>query len=145
MLAGRYAHGVPDLAGELRPRHRKLYDTYLQRERQKILGLLGDFDRNRFTILRSITLLRQLSLHLGLVDQHADAVRGGKLDALASSSARSSAATIARSCSASSPGSSPKSATALIEKASATATSTAARAGAIAYSSASRPATIGCS
>ena len=53
---------------DLHPRHRKIYDTYLQRERQKILGLLGDFDRNRFTILRSITLLRQLSLHAGLAD-----------------------------------------------------------------------------
>lgn len=38
---------------DLHPRHRKLYDTHLQRERQKILGLLDDFDRNRFTILRS--------------------------------------------------------------------------------------------
>src|SRR5439155_10155422 len=57
---------------DLHPRHRKLYDTYLQRERQKILGLLGDFDRNRFTILRSITLLRQLSLHAGLVDASSD-------------------------------------------------------------------------
>ena len=46
-------------------RHRKLYDTRLQRERQKILGLIDDFDRNRFTILRSITLLRQLSLAPG--------------------------------------------------------------------------------
>ena len=53
---------------ELHPRHRKLYDTHLQRERQKILGLIDDFDRNRFTILRSITLLRQLSLHPALVD-----------------------------------------------------------------------------
>ncbi len=53
---------------DLHARHRKVYDTHLQRERQKILGLLGDFDRNRFTILRSITLLRQLSLHPGLVN-----------------------------------------------------------------------------
>ncbi len=67
---------------ELHPRHRKLYDTYLQRERQKILGLIGDFDRNRFTILRSITLLRQLSLHPGLVDEGADAVPCAKIGAL---------------------------------------------------------------
>jgi hypothetical protein len=66
---------------ELHPRHRKLYDTYLQRERQKILGLLGDFDRNRFTILRSITLLRQLSLHAGLVDDRHDALPCAKLGA----------------------------------------------------------------
>ena len=67
---------------DLHPRHRKIYDTYLQRERQKILGLLGDFDRNRFTILRSITLLRQLSLHAGLADRDHDAIPCAKLDAL---------------------------------------------------------------
>jgi superfamily II DNA or RNA helicase len=67
---------------DLHPRHRKLYDTYLQRERQKILGLLSDFDRNRFTILRSITLLRQLSLHSGLVDPGSNDVPCAKLDAL---------------------------------------------------------------
>ena len=67
---------------ELHPRHRKLYDTYLQRERQKVLGLIDDFDRNRFTILRSITLLRQLSLHAGLVDDDHDAVPCAKLGAL---------------------------------------------------------------
>jgi len=47
--------------------------TRLQRERQKILGLIDDFDRNRFTILRSITLLRQLSIDPSLVDEgHGD-------------------------------------------------------------------------
>jgi superfamily II DNA or RNA helicase len=67
---------------ELHPRHRKLYDTRLQRERQKILGLIDDFDRNRFTILRSITLMRQLSLHPGLVDRRHDGVPCAKLGAL---------------------------------------------------------------
>ncbi len=66
---------------ELQPRHRKLYDTHLQRERQKVLGLLDDFDKNRFTILRSITLLRQLSLHPGLVDEGHDKVPCAKLNA----------------------------------------------------------------
>jgi superfamily II DNA or RNA helicase len=67
---------------DLHPRHRKLYQTHLQRERQKVLGLLGDVDRNRFTILRSLTLLRQLSLHAGLVDaQHSD-IPSAKIDAL---------------------------------------------------------------
>jgi superfamily II DNA or RNA helicase len=68
---------------ELHPRHRRLYDTHLQRERQKILGLLDDFDRNRFTILRSITLLRQLSLHAGLIDASHDDLPCAKLGALA--------------------------------------------------------------
>lgn len=67
---------------ELHPRHRKLYDTHLQRERQRVLGLIGDFDRNRFTILRSITLLRQLSLHAGLVNARHDAVPCAKIGAL---------------------------------------------------------------
>jgi superfamily II DNA or RNA helicase len=67
---------------DLHPRHRKLYQTHLQRERQKVLGLLGDVDRNRFTILRSLTLLRQLSLHAGLVDAEHSDVPSAKLDAL---------------------------------------------------------------
>ncbi len=68
---------------ELHPRQRKRYDTYLQRERQKILGLLDDFDRHRFTILRSITLLRQLSLHAGLVDERDHGIPSAKLSTLA--------------------------------------------------------------
>jgi len=67
---------------ELHPRHRRLYQTHLQRERQKVLGLLDDVNHNRFTILRSLTLLRQLSLHAALVDEeHAD-VPSAKIDAL---------------------------------------------------------------
>jgi SNF2 family DNA or RNA helicase len=46
------------------------------------LGLIGDFNRNRFTILRSITLLRQLSLHAALVDGMHDATPSAKLGAL---------------------------------------------------------------
>lgn len=67
---------------DLHPRHRRLYDTRLQRERQKILGLIGDFNRHRFTILRSITLLRQLSLHPSLVGDGHDGVPCAKLGAL---------------------------------------------------------------
>jgi len=67
---------------ELHSRHRKLYDTRLQRERQKILGLIDDFDRNRFTILRSITLLRQLSIHPALVDEGHEDIPCAKLGAL---------------------------------------------------------------
>ncbi|MBA3867280.1 MAG: helicase, partial [Solirubrobacterales bacterium] len=67
---------------DLHPRHRKLYETRLQRERQKILGLIDDFDRNRFTILRSIMLLRQLSIDPSLVDDGHDDVPCAKLGAL---------------------------------------------------------------
>ncbi len=58
---------------DLNPRHKKLYQTYLHRERQKVLGLLGDMQKNRFEIFRSLTLLRQASLDMSLVDAtHAD-------------------------------------------------------------------------
>jgi superfamily II DNA or RNA helicase len=67
---------------ELNPRHRKLYQTYLQRERQKVLGLLGDLQRNRFEIFRSLTLLRQASLDVSLVDADQHAVPSTKLDVL---------------------------------------------------------------
>ncbi len=58
---------------ELAPRHMRVYQTHLQRERAKVLGLLDDLDRNRFTVLRSLTLLRRLCLDPALVDEaHAD-------------------------------------------------------------------------
>ncbi|HEY3607638.1 MAG TPA: SNF2-related protein [Pseudonocardiaceae bacterium] len=67
---------------ELHPRHRRLYQTHLQRERQKILGLVDDINKNRFTILRSLTILRQLSLHAGLVDDAHRDLPSSKIDAL---------------------------------------------------------------
>ncbi|XGU20820.1 DEAD/DEAH box helicase [Rhodococcus sp. 3Y1] len=67
---------------ELHPSHRAIYDTHLQRERQKILGLLDDVDKNRFTILQSLTLLRQLSLDVSLVDEESGPVPSAKVDAL---------------------------------------------------------------
>jgi superfamily II DNA or RNA helicase len=61
---------------DLSPRHQQLYQRYLQRERQKILGLIADgqsLQDSRFQILKSLTLLRQLSLDPSLVDPaHAD-------------------------------------------------------------------------
>ena len=70
------------LAIELAPRHRKLYDTVLQRERQKLLGLIEDMDKNRFIIFRSLTLLRMLSLDASLVDTKYEGIPSSKLDAL---------------------------------------------------------------
>ncbi|TFC27747.1 DEAD/DEAH box helicase [Cryobacterium sp. MDB1-18-2] len=67
---------------ELNPRHRALYDTFLQRERQKLFGLIEDLDANRFIVFRSLTLLRMLSLDPSLLgDTYAD-VPSSKLDAL---------------------------------------------------------------
>jgi SNF2 family DNA or RNA helicase len=68
---------------ELDPRHRRIYQTHLQRERQKVLGLIEDLDRNRFTVLRSLTLLRRLSLDPALIDEaHAGVVPAAKTDVL---------------------------------------------------------------
>ena len=67
---------------DLSPRHKKVYQTYLQRERQKVLGLLDDMTKNRFEIFRSLTLLRQASLDVSLVDATHTGVPSTKLDAL---------------------------------------------------------------
>ncbi|QYF72249.1 DEAD/DEAH box helicase [Cryobacterium sp. PAMC25264] len=67
---------------ELDPRHREIYDTFLQRERQKLLGLMEDLEANRFIVFRSITLLRMLSLDASLVDDEYADVPSSKLDAL---------------------------------------------------------------
>jgi SNF2 family DNA or RNA helicase len=67
---------------ELHPQHRKVYQTRLQRERQRVLRLIGDMNSNRFTIFRSLTLLRQLSLHAGLIDQAHASLASAKIDAL---------------------------------------------------------------
>lgn len=69
-----------ELRIELSSAHRTVYDTVLQRERQKVLGLLDDLDRNRFIVFRSLTLLRMLALAPSLVD--AGNIRSSKLDAL---------------------------------------------------------------
>jgi superfamily II DNA or RNA helicase len=71
-----------ELRIELSPRHRKLYDVVLQRERQKLLGLIDDLDRNRFIVFRSITLLRMLSLDASLIDETYADIPSSKLDAL---------------------------------------------------------------
>ncbi|MDX5381087.1 MAG: DEAD/DEAH box helicase, partial [Actinomycetes bacterium] len=65
---------------ELNPRHCRIYDTHLQRERRKVLSLLDDVQKNRFTILRSLTLLRQLSLDASLVDEQYGGVASSKID-----------------------------------------------------------------
>lgn len=67
---------------ELAPKHRVVYDRYLQRERRKVLGLMGDFERNRFEIFRSLTLLRRLSLDPSLVDEKHAKIPATKLDVL---------------------------------------------------------------
>lgn len=67
---------------ELDPKHRRSYQRHLQRERLKVLGLIHDVEGNRFTILRSLTLLRQLSLRPGLIEPEDRELSCGKIDAL---------------------------------------------------------------
>ena len=62
--------------------HQRIYDTWLQRERQAILGLVDDFDSNRVAIFSALTRLRQLSLDPALVDDEHEGVGSAKLDAL---------------------------------------------------------------
>jgi SNF2 family DNA or RNA helicase len=66
----------------LTPRHRSIYETHLQRERQSVLGLVDDFDKHRIAIFRSLTRLRQLSLDAALVDEAYDGVGSAKVDVL---------------------------------------------------------------
>ncbi|MBG6183221.1 superfamily II DNA or RNA helicase [Arthrobacter sp. CAN_A214] len=67
---------------ELTPEHRRIYETYLQRERQKLLGLIEDLNRNRMIVFRSLTLLRMLSLDASLVDPEHEGVPSAKLEVL---------------------------------------------------------------
>lgn len=67
----------------LEPRHRTIYDAHLAKERQRILGLVDDFDRNRVRIFSALTRLRQLALDPALVDAEHESVGSAKLDVLA--------------------------------------------------------------
>jgi SNF2 family DNA or RNA helicase len=67
---------------DLGPRHRRIYDTHLAKERQKILGLVEDFDRNRVAIFSALTRLRQLALDPALVDPAHEHVGSAKTDLL---------------------------------------------------------------
>ncbi|MEV7620774.1 DEAD/DEAH box helicase [Microbacterium sp. NPDC089321] len=73
---------VQELIVDLSPAHRAVYDTVLQRERQKVLGLLADLDRNRFIVFRSLTMLRMLALSPRLIDPDASEAVSAKLDVL---------------------------------------------------------------
>ncbi|MBZ5734249.1 DEAD/DEAH box helicase [Nocardioides sp. TRM66260-LWL] len=74
---------VQVLPVELSARHRRVYDTHLNRERQRILGLVtDDFDRNRVAILAALTRLRQLALDPALVDEDHAEVGSEKVEVL---------------------------------------------------------------
>lgn len=65
---------------ELGRRQRAVYDRHLARERQRVLGLIEEFDRNRFSIFRALTVLRQVALDAALIDEANEGVPSAKLD-----------------------------------------------------------------
>lgn len=69
------------LAVQLAPGHRRIYDQHLQRERQRVLHLVDDLDRNRVEVLSALTRLRQLAIDAALVEPEAS-VPSSKLETL---------------------------------------------------------------
>ncbi|WP_413332104.1 DEAD/DEAH box helicase [Brevibacterium sp. GP-SGM9] len=68
---------------ELSAAHRRLYDRVLQKERKKILGFIdSDYDKQRFIVFRSLTLLRMLALDPSIVDAEHAEVPSSKLTAM---------------------------------------------------------------
>jgi SNF2 family DNA or RNA helicase len=136
-----------ELSVELAPKHRRAYDLLLQRERQRVLRLLDeDYEGNRFTIFRSLTLLRRAALDISLTDPERYAgVPSAKLDLLFEQLADVTATGHRALCSASSPPSCARSPNGPTGRGSATSTWTAPRDGGPRSSSGSRPATPRCS
>ncbi|GAB2498608.1 DEAD/DEAH box helicase [Promicromonospora xylanilytica] len=64
-------------------KHRRIYDTHLQRERSRLLGLLESFDENRVAVFRALTTLRRMALDASLVDPEYEGVPSAKLSLLA--------------------------------------------------------------
>ncbi|WP_300345480.1 DEAD/DEAH box helicase [Nesterenkonia sp.] len=65
---------------DLHPEHRSLYDRDLQRQRQKVLGLIEDVGAHRFEILAALNHLRQLALDAELVGYRS--IPSAKLEAV---------------------------------------------------------------
>lgn len=73
------------LSLDMHPKHQKLYDLHLQRERQRVLGLLGEaggMQKHRFEVFKSLMKMRRLSLHPGLIDERHQHIPSVKLDEL---------------------------------------------------------------
>lgn len=67
----------------LEAQHRRIYDTHLQRERSRLLGLLESFDENRVAVFRALTTLRRMALDASLVDPEYEGMPSAKLSLLA--------------------------------------------------------------
>ncbi|WP_232679833.1 DEAD/DEAH box helicase [Nocardioides sp. R-C-SC26] len=68
---------------DLTPAHRRIYETHLNRERQRVLGLVEDFSENQVAVLAALTKLRQLALDPALIDPAHHDVPAAKIDVLA--------------------------------------------------------------
>ncbi|MDR2703086.1 MAG: DEAD/DEAH box helicase [Cellulomonadaceae bacterium] len=68
---------------DLDPAHRRAYDIHLTRERQRVLGLLTDFEANKVAVFRALTTMRRMALDASLIDpeEYAD-IPSSKLDVL---------------------------------------------------------------
>ncbi|MSU75163.1 MAG: helicase [Candidatus Magasanikbacteria bacterium] len=69
---------------DMEPPQRKIYDLFLEKERQRVLGLLseGGLKAHRFEILTALLRLRQLCLHPGLVDAKYAQIPSVKIDTI---------------------------------------------------------------
>jgi len=64
------------------PAHRKVYDRHLQRERQRVMGLLSDFGSNQVAVLSALTTLRQMALSPSLLDPAYAPIEPSKVELL---------------------------------------------------------------
>jgi len=69
---------------EMESDQRKIYDLYLQKQRQVILGLLsaGGMKKHQFEILTALMRMRQICLHAGLIDKRYGKTSSIKIESL---------------------------------------------------------------
>lgn len=66
----------------MNPAHRKVYDRHLQRERQRVMGLLADLKSNQVAVLSALTTLRQMALSPSLLEDQYSAIEPSKVEVL---------------------------------------------------------------
>ncbi|WP_284305193.1 DEAD/DEAH box helicase [Mobilicoccus caccae] len=66
----------------MNPAHRRVYDRHLQRERQRVMGLLDDLAGNRVAVLSALTTLRQMALSPALLDPAYAPIEPSKVEVL---------------------------------------------------------------
>ena len=69
---------------EMESDQRKIYDLYLQKQRQIVLGLLsgGGMKKHQFEILTALMRMRQICLHAGLIDKKYGKTSSIKIESL---------------------------------------------------------------